>query len=215
MEGTCRRPQKVINLWLWVRKPLEALEVGKWGSVIGALRQQDLSQVPGWVHTLRGQFVCVVSLPCPTHCPQLYRPWSVFQLPVMDKLWAPPAAALAWTMPPGRGSGGDQAPLFIFLLQRVTFLCWLLHNFFRVLHDRLSHWDPLPISSVCVCVCVYVCVCVLVAQLCLTLCDPVDYSPPGSSVQEISQARVLEWVAMPSSRGSSWSRDPTHIFYVP
>ena len=41
--------------------------------------------------------------------------------------------------------------LFIFLLQRVTFLCWLLHNFFRVLHGRLSHWDPCPFP-VCMCV---------------------------------------------------------------
>ena len=40
-------------------------------------------------------------------------------------------------------------------------------------------------------------------QLCLTLCDLVDYSPPGSSVHGSLQARILEWVAMPSSRGSS------------
>ena len=39
------------------------------------------------------------------------------------------------------------------------------------------------------------CVC-LVAQLCLTLCGPWDYSPPGSSVHEILQARILEWVAI-------------------
>ena len=45
------------------------------------------------------------------------------------------------------------------------------------------------------------------AQLCLTLCDPVDYSPPGSYVHGILQARILEWVAMPSSRGSSRPRD--------
>ena len=38
--------------------------------------------------------------------------------------------------------------------------------------------------------------CVLVAQLCLTLGDPMDYSPPGSSVQRILQARILEWVAI-------------------
>ena len=38
---------------------------------------------------------------------------------------------------------------------------------------------------------------------CLTLCNPVNCSPPGSSVHGILQARVLEWVAMPSSRGSS------------
>ena len=36
---------------------------------------------------------------------------------------------------------------------------------------------------------------VLVAQLCLTLCDPMDYSPPGSSVHGILRARILEWVA--------------------
>ena len=39
------------------------------------------------------------------------------------------------------------------------------------------------------------------------LCNPMDCSPPGSSVHRILQARILEWVAMPSSRGSSWSRD--------
>ena len=40
-------------------------------------------------------------------------------------------------------------------------------------------------------------------QLCLTLCDPMDCNPPGSSVHEILQARIGEWVAMPSSRASS------------
>ena len=38
-------------------------------------------------------------------------------------------------------------------------------------------------------------------QSCPTLCDPKDFSPPGSSVHGIVQARILEWVAMPSSRG--------------
>ena len=42
--------------------------------------------------------------------------------------------------------------------------------------------------------------CVLVFQSCLTLCDPMDCSPPGSSVHGISQARILEWVAIPFSR---------------
>ena len=45
---------------------------------------------------------------------------------------------------------------------------------------------------------------VLSAQSCLNLCDPMDYSPPGSSVHGISQARILEWVAISSSKGSSW-----------
>ena len=44
--------------------------------------------------------------------------------------------------------------------------------------------------------------CVSVPQLCLTLCDPKDYSLPGSSVHVIFQARVLEWVAIPFSRVS-------------
>ena len=42
---------------------------------------------------------------------------------------------------------------------------------------------------------------VLVAQSCPTLWDPMDYSPPGSSVRGILQARILEWVAIPFSRG--------------
>ena len=43
---------------------------------------------------------------------------------------------------------------------------------------------------------VYVCVCVLVAHSCLTLCDHMDYSPPGSFVHGILQARIVEWVAI-------------------
>ena len=49
---------------------------------------------------------------------------------------------------------------------------------------------------------------------CPTLCDPMDYSPPGSSVYGILQARILEWVATLSSRGSSWPRDWTVISFV-
>ena len=52
-------------------------------------------------------------------------------------------------------------------------------------------------------------VCVLVTQSCLTLCDPMDYRPPGSSVQWIFQRRVLEWVAIPFSRGSCQPGDQT------
>ena len=47
----------------------------------------------------------------------------------------------------------------------------------------------------------------LVAQSCLILCDPMDCSPPGSPDHGILQARILEWVAIPSSRGSSWPSD--------
>ena len=49
------------------------------------------------------------------------------------------------------------------------------------------------------------------AQSCLTLCKPMDCSPPGSSVYGILQARRLGWVAIPFSRGSSWARDWTWV----
>ena len=48
-------------------------------------------------------------------------------------------------------------------------------------------------------------------QSCLTLCDPMDYSLPISSVLGIFQARILEWVAISCSRGSSPPRDQTHV----
>ena len=56
-----------------------------------------------------------------------------------------------------------------------------------------------------------VCVC---AQSCPTLCNPMDCNPPGSSVHAISQARILEWVAISSSRRSSQLRDGTHVSHV-
>ena len=67
--------------------------------------------------------------------------------------------------------------------------------------DAQSHWG-FEVFIVCVCVC---------AQSCLTLCDPTDCSPPGPSVHGILQTRILEWVAISFSRGSSPSRDWTPI----
>ena len=52
---------------------------------------------------------------------------------------------------------------------------------------------------------------VLVAQLCLTLCNHTDCSPSGSSAHRILQERILEWVAIPFSRGSSQPRDQTRF----
>ena len=54
--------------------------------------------------------------------------------------------------------------------------------------------------------------CCLVVQLSLTLCDPIYYNPPASSVHGISQASIPEWVAVSFSRGSSWTRDQMHIY---
>ena len=54
------------------------------------------------------------------------------------------------------------------------------------------------------------CVCSVI-QSSLTLCNPIDFSPPGTSVHGILQERILEWVAISFSRGSSRPRDQTHI----
>ena len=55
---------------------------------------------------------------------------------------------------------------------------------------------------------------VIVAQSSLTLFDPMDWSLPGSSIHEISQARLMEWVAISFSRGSFWPRDRTWVSCV-
>ena len=55
--------------------------------------------------------------------------------------------------------------------------------------------------------------CAKFLQSCPTVCNPMDCSPPGSSVQGILQARILEWVAISFSKGSS-HRDLTHVSFV-
>ena len=59
------------------------------------------------------------------------------------------------------------------------------------------------------------CICVESLQLCQTLYEALGSTLPGSSVHGTLQARILEWVAMTSSRGSSWPRDQTHISISP
>ena len=69
------------------------------------------------------------------------------------------------------------------------------------LHRVRHYWSDLATAAAC-------CKCsVLVTQSCPTLCDSMDCSPPGSSVCEIFQARILDWVALSFSRGSSQPRD--------
>ena len=65
-------------------------------------------------------------------------------------------------------------------------------------HEGKVPFSSYSVKSVCVC---------LVTQSCLTLCDPMDCNLPDSSVHGILQARILEWVAMPFSRGSSQPKD--------
>ena len=78
-----------------------------------------------------------------------------------------------------------------------------------MLYKFLLYSKVTIIIYMCVCVCVCVCArarmrtCAKSLQSCLTLCDPMDYSPPGFSVHGISHARVLEWVAISYYRRSS------------
>ena len=79
------------------------------------------------------------------------------------------------------------------------------NNLYEVLGGVCAHWvicDFLWPHGVCVCVCVCARACTCMsAHSYLTLCNPMDCSPPGSSVHGIFQARILEWVAISSSRG--------------
>ena len=82
-------------------------------------------------------------------------------------------------------------------------LCFFLHQHLIII--RVQVFIPLGRFVLC---------CAKSLQSCLTLCDRMDCSPPGSSVLVILQTKILEWIAMPSSRGSSQPRDQSCISYV-
>ena len=83
----------------------------------------------------------------------------------------------------------------------------------KIVHQSITHarWflSSFPVNSgfTSSCVCMH-------AQLCPTVCDPMDCRTPGSSVYGMLQARILEWVAIPFSRGSSWPRDSTRVSWI-
>ena len=77
-------------------------------------------------------------------------------------------------------------------------------------HPRYFPFSQVKLITSLVHVTHYV-LCAKSLQLCLTRCDPVERSPPGSSVHGTLQARILGWAPMPSSRGSFWPRDRTHV----
>ena len=82
--------------------------------------------------------------------------------------------------------------------------------FFSLFLGHLCCWISVLNSSVYSLYCVHA----KSHPSCVILCDPMDCSPPGSSVHGIHQARILEWVAMYSSRGSSRPRDRTWVSYI-
>ena len=98
-----------------------------------------------------------------------------------------------------------------------TLKVWCLGTYFSVLNYLLSYLPSLGLSYLiykigwpefCICSSSYV----LVVQSCPTLCDPTNCSPPGFSVHGILQARILEWIAIPFSRGTLQPRDWTLVF---
>ena len=107
---------------------------------------------------------------------------------------------------------------------------WSQHLAFQLITPQLWFWGPLSFdywTDFCRSICLWPWRVVFLddtvsrwslhaklLQLCLTLCAPMDCSPPGSSVHGILKARTLEWVAMPSSKVCSWPRDWTCISYV-
>ena len=77
-----------------------------------------------------------------------------------------------------------------------------LYQFASCEHLSLCHTSILARGWVCVC---------SAAQLCLTLCDPMDCNPPGFSAHGIFQVRILEWVVISYSKGFFWSGDQTNV----
>ena len=91
-----------------------------------------------------------------------------------------------------------------------VFWPWEIHGLYSLLgHKELDSTEWLSLSLTFM-----ITMCAKSLQSCPTLCHPMNCSPPGSSFHGVLQARVLEWVAVPSSRGSSPPRDQTCISYV-
>ena len=120
----------------------------------------------------------------------------------MEKAIAPHSSVLAWRIPgtaepgglPSMGShrvGHNWSDLAAAAAAAVT-----------AMYQSLLFWNRSIYCGLCAST---------VVHSCLTLCDPMDCSLPGSSVREIFQARILEWVAISFSRGSSQPKDQVQI----
>ena len=88
---------------------------------------------------------------------------------------------------------------------------WISHMH-KCVPSVLNLPHPIPQNCHRVHACTYCCMHAKSSPLCPTFCDTMDWGPPGSSVHGILQVKIQEWVAMPSSRESSWPRDQTSIF---
>ena len=112
----------------------------------------------------------------------------------LEKEMATHSSILAWE-PGGLQSLGCKRVRHDLMTKTIT--KYRLQSRYFLLESRVKEWIS--------------CVCMPAESLqsCPTPCDPMDYSPPGSSVHRILQARILEWIAMPFCRRSSQPRDQT------
>ena len=108
------------------------------------------------------------------------------------------------------------------ILTQVKWFFWILMNHFL---DLLTFWIKSLFLAPTLCLFIWPVTCLAVwpccacvhakyLQSCATVCDAMTCSPPDFSVRGILQARILEWVAMPFSRGSSRHSDWTHVSYI-
>ena len=95
----------------------------------------------------------------------------------------------------------------------IQLYAWHFCYFINYIYQMCVYMHRSLSLSLCVCVCVCVCVCsTLSCFSCVRLCDSMDCSLPGSSVHGIFQARIREWVAMPSFRRSSRPEDRLCVY---
>ena len=124
--------------------------------------------------------------------------WVSFNLDLYSACSTPPTPQAGWVLGAFNSSsehGQDNLYFSWFLFIRKVFVEYLLHRPEPQRETDQNKETKCALSSVSHRV--------KSLQSCQTLCDPMDYSPPGSSIHGISLERMLEWVAMPSSKGSS------------
>ena len=177
--------------------PAQSCPTWRWGS--WAVYQ--LPVLAGW-GLLLGASTCL--LPSTPACPACLGPEKALQPKGTGTLSKKLSAGLrrvgAWDM----------------RLGSYSIWCWPQIMFHPVSHDFNK---PFYYGSWCVCSTsplnlTIACCCCSVTKSCLTLCDPMDYSTPGSSVRGISRARILEWVVISSSRESFWPKDQICVSYI-
>ena len=119
------------------------------------------------------------------------------QLPARPAPWLadrPPQLHTSQTSPWGVPPPPQTSPGFYISVNGILFSHRPKYQSHPFLLSHPTTWKPSMLSSSVV-----------------SLYDPMDCGPPDSSVHGISQVKILEWVAISSSRGSSWPRDQTHI----